>query len=274
MNLAKFIFLTPIFVACVVNNGKNEPWHSNAYYSIYSGYNEKTHTVDSIIAIDKKGKRSVYALNQNGIGDYPGLYKNRLISLIYGREYTDLITFDLVTHQTDTLFSNLQILEGSAIDEYDGRVVVRDAAKYCIVDVEKKKVLKQSDCNLENILLVDSTYFLIRTLNNYSEPKPYLCRGSIAGTKDNKLIDVPGRAVQRYEDATTYGWNGMAICSGMLFIHSVKGIIAYDIQHNKIVDQMEEQRILTYKVKSGKPTFAFGNEKIVFDLKSNRFKQV
>ena len=66
----------------------------------------------------------------------------------------------------------------------------------------------------------------------------------------------------------------MAICSGMLFIHSVKGIIAYDIQHNKIVDQMEEQRILTYKVKSGKPTFAFGNEKIVFDLKSNRFKQV
>ena len=273
MTAAKFLFLFPVLIACITNDRENPPLHSNSYYSVYSSYNEKTYKVDSIIVRDKKGKRSTYALNQNGIGDYPGLYKDRLISLIYGTEYTNLLSFSLNTRKVDTLCSNIQFLETSSIDEYDGIIIIRDTDKYGIVNVEKKQLVKESDCFLENILLVDSCYFLVRMLNDVSEPKPFLCRGTILGSKDIKLTDLPGMGTMNYEDATTHGWNGMAVRNGILFIHMMQEIVAYDIKANQIADKIHQERIITYRSVSN-PLFIVEKEKITFDMKSKRFKQL
>jgi hypothetical protein len=275
MNRIKFILLLPVLLACIDKNEKQEPLHSNKYYSVYTNFNEKTHEIDSVIVIDKKGTRSIYALNSEFIGEYPQLYKDRLISIIYGPQHSNLITFNLSTHQIDTLCSNIQFLTTDAIDEYEGRVVVRGYESYCIVDVEKKHLQKTSKCYLENILLVDTNYFLIRTLNDISEPKPYLCKGSINGTEDFKLIDLPGMGVQHYSDATTLGWNGMTIYQGILFIHTMNQLLAYDIQKNLIIDSIEEGREVSYQLKKVNPVFSFEKkEKIIFDLKKRQFKRV
>lgn len=275
MSGIKFILLIPILLACLSKQNSPSPLHSNKYYSIYSSFNEKTYEIDSLIVIDQKGKRSAYLLDTQFIGEFPHLYKNRLISLIYGPQHPNLITFNLITHKTDTLCSNIQFLTTSAIDEYDGLIVIRDFDKYGIVDVSKKKLLKESQCHLENILLVDSNYYLVRTLNDISEPKPYLCKGSINGTEDLKLIDLPGMGLQYYSDATTLGWNGMKIHQGILFIHTMNQLLAYDIQKNLIIDTIEEGREVSYQLKKSNPAFLFEKkEKIIFDLKKRKFKRV
>lgn len=272
MNLAKFIFLAPIFIACIKGADTKLPLHSNRYYSIYSGYDEKTYEVDSVIVEDVKGKRNAYPLNQNGVGDYPYLYKDRLVSLIYGRERTNLISVHLRTQKVDTLCSEIDFLETSSMDEYDGMIVIRDTDKYGIVDVEKKKLVKESSCFLENILLTDSTYFLVRLLNDTSEPKPFLCKGNVSGpANDIRLIQLPGMGVQQYEDATTCGWNGMAVQNGILFIHLMNEIVAYDVKANKIVASIGESREVHYRISSKKPVFLFENEKITFDMKNKQF---
>ncbi|MGV3611826.1 MAG: hypothetical protein ACO1N0_12800 [Fluviicola sp.] len=272
----KIIYLTSILVAGFLKEDTpdQEPTHSNSYYSIFSGYNEAMNDVDSVIVLDKHGKRNSYALKKGGIGDYPFLYKDRLISIIYRNGNSDVITFSLTTNKIDTICSNVQLLQSSFIDEYDGKVVVRDTDTYTVLDIGNKKIIKRSKCYLENILLTESGYFLIRTLDNISEPKPYLCAGTLDGETDTKLIDIPDMGSNIYMDATTLGWNGMKVHEGILFIHTFHKILAYDIQQNKIIDEIAEEKTVSFQVNKAKnPVFRFEDEyQIVFNLKNKRFK--
>lgn len=275
MNTINSILFLSFSIICSFkgNDPDREPTHSNAYYSIFPGYNQSMNDVDSVIVVDQHGKRSSYPLKSGGIGEYPSLYKDRLISIIYGKTQADVITFSPSNNKIDTICSDLQVLQTSSIDEYDGIAVIRDYNKYAILDIEKKQILKVSDCFLENILLTESGYFLIRTLNNISEPKPYLCKGSITGAEDTKLIDLPGMGVQNYQDGTTLGWNGMTIYHGILFIHMMDQILAYDIQQNKIIDKIMEERPVFCDLNKSNPTFCFEKEKIVFNMKKKQFKR-
>ena len=275
MHTIKIIYLTSMLIASFLKKDEpnQEPTHSNSYYSIFSGYNKAMNDVDSVIVLDQHGKRSSYPLKSGGIGEYPSLYKDRLISIIYGKAQSDVITFSLSTGQIDTICSGLQVLQTSSIDEYDGKVVIRDYNQYVILDIEKKQILKVSDCYLENILLTESGYFLIRTLNDISEPKPYLCKGNITGAEDTKLIDLPGIGVQHYQDIPTLGWNGMAKHQGILFIHTMDQILAYDIQQTKIIDEIREERPVFCDLNKSNPTFSFEKEKIVFNMKKKQFNR-
>lgn len=275
MSRIKHLLFIPILISWIEKDAPElSLLHSNRYYSIYASYNEKTHKVDSIITLDTKGHKSTYALKQNGIGEYPKLYKTRLISIVPGRNYQHLTTFDLLTHKIDTLCSEVQFLTTDAIDEYEGKVVVRSYDNYKIVDVSEKKILKQSKCYLENILLTDSGYFLIRTINDISEPKPYLCTGTIAGEQDRKLIDLPDMGVSHYSDATTLGWNGMKVYDGVLFIHMMHKILAYDIEKRLILDTIDEEREVSFHLAKSTPVFLFEKkEKLTFNMKAKRFKR-
>lgn len=272
MNLTKIIFLLAILSACTPENEDNSPWFSNNLYSAFSIHDEKN-DLDSIIVMDRQGKRSSYLLDSESIGSYPTFYKDRLVSLIYGSEHSNLISFHLKTHQTDTICSDILFLKTSSIDEYDRYLVIRDYDSYGIVDVPNKRLIKESKCQLENILLTGTNYFLIRTVDDISEPKLFLCKGSIYGTADLRLVDIPGMGVQHYPDATTNGWNGMTICDDVLFIHTLNEILAYDIRQNRIIDQIHEEREVSFHLEKSTPVFLFEKEKITFNPKTKNFKR-
>lgn len=275
MSRNQFIFLIPLLIACTSTDPVETPYRSNSFYTLFVSHDEKTQAPDSIIAVDRTGKRSAYAMETASVGEYPYLYKDRLISLVKASLHPNLVTLNLMTGKIDTICSDLLFLRTSSIDEYDGLAVIRDYDKYAIIDVAKKRVLKESECYLENILLTDSGYFLIRVLNDISEPKPYLCSGTIEGTNDTKLIDLPDSGINNYQDATTYGWNGMKVHEGILFIHTFHQILAYDIEKNRIVDQIPEERTVYFRLDSSKkPTFLFEKERIVFHKKKLRFKRI
>ena len=268
MNLTKIIFLFAILSACTPENEDSSPWFSNNLYSAFSIHYKKN-DLDSLIVVDKQGKRSSYLLDSESIGSYPKFYKDRLVSLIYGSEHSNLISFNLKTHQTDTICSDILFLKTSAIDEYEGKVVIRDYDSYAVVDMEKKKLLKQDQCYMDNLLLVNTNYFLIKKIDDISEPKPFLCRGSIYGTKDSKLIDIPGMGTQYYPDATTYGWNGMAVSHGFLFIHTLDEILAYDMQQNRIIDKIAEGGMVHYQLdKANNPAFSHEKRKLLSTTKT------